>query len=51
MSQSVAALQDFDPVYDRCGSFTTEAIDALHPRMSASLQKRTSKRSPQYVRL
>jgi hypothetical protein len=26
--QETAALRDFDPAYDRCGSFTTDAVEA-----------------------
>ena len=34
--QTSAALRDFDPAYDRCGSFTTDAGKPKGPRTSAS---------------
>ena len=35
MWQQTAALRDFDPAYDRLGSFASEAIRAGEQRMSA----------------
>jgi hypothetical protein len=37
-----AALRDFDPAYDRCGSFATGAVEATPRCMSAAPRKRTS---------
>jgi hypothetical protein len=44
MWQQTAALRDFDPAYDRLGSFASEAIRAGEQRMSAFLRKRTNGR-------
>jgi hypothetical protein len=41
MGQETAALQDFSPAYDRCGSFATEAVKALRPCASALPRKQT----------
>jgi hypothetical protein len=35
MRQETAALRDFGPAYDRCGSSATEEVEAQRPRMSA----------------
>src|SRR5262249_55432063 len=31
-----AALRDFDPAYDRCGSIATDEVEVTRSRMSAS---------------
>ena len=47
--QTSAALRDFDPAYDRCGSSATKAVKATPRCMSGSLRKRTCTNSPRYV--
>jgi len=45
-----AALRQFDPAYDRFGSFSSDGQAPAAHGMSASLQKRTQERLPCYVR-
>jgi hypothetical protein len=49
--QGNAALQEFDPAYDRSGSFASDRHAPAAHGLSASLRKRISERLPRYVRL
>ena len=49
-AQETAALRNFDPAYDRFGSFTIEEVEAARPSMSALHPKRTSGETRRYVR-
>jgi hypothetical protein len=45
--QEIAALQDFNPAYDRFGSIVSDIIVRVQRPMSALPQKRTNRQTPQ----